>query len=156
MRQAFVAPDFPALRDQLNRPAARTRTVMTSLDLAVFEATEKTTDPYTAYLHVHWPVEEGMVLRRARFIPGQTVAELSGATYATVTVGLKRGTRFDALGNTYDTRTKAMTEGVPFDLVAFEQRIAPTTGVVVRVVQASFPSASLLGSAVESFFGYEG
>lgn len=157
MRQAFLAQTADALKDELNRPTGRTRSAMVQLSDAVFQATQSTDDPHTCYLDVDWPFENGWTLRFARLIPKATRTQVSGAVYGKAVVGVKRGSKFDALGIEYDTRTKAVVDGIPVDLVVSETRIYPGSGVVVRCVQAGgTASPALLTASVECFFGFEG
>lgn len=156
MRPAFVAQTLPVLIDQMNRAAARTRSVVTRLSEAVWNASQLPLVS-TFYLPVRYQVEDGEILRYAHLIPSTTVAYAkASATYATVAVGVRRGAKFDSYGKVYDSRSFSLTEGVPLPLVESDVKIAIGSGLAVRVVFVGSPIPALVGSAVETFFGYEG
>jgi hypothetical protein len=157
--------DLETLLALLNRDEARTRTVTTRIgdqtriayDRYLWFQGPPLSDPVTAFYAIHYPFEGGTIFRRAQMIPATDLARTTGALgYITVAVGIRSADKFDVLGTEFDSRTRALSEGVVFTLAEEDVRIPDGAGLAVRVVQGGWPAATLEESMVETFLGYVG
>ncbi len=148
---------FATLLDLLNRDAFRTFSVRTRIDLQTWQGSGSTLQETTRYLDVHWPVDDGAVLRAVQMHPSFAISRGSQRAWRVrIAVGLKSGSSFDLLGSEYDSRAADLVDGVAFDLVTREERIPTGSGAVIRVRQVGWPAASVAGLSVESHVGYDG
>lgn len=162
MRRAFLANNQRELSDLLDRPQARTRSMMTPLAPVVYQADQIPTST-TFYADVHWPIESGMVARAAQLLPSVsfTHSGSGAADYVKIAVGVKRKGKFDVMGREFDSRSRDLVAGLPLLLFGpvlgnVEVGIPIGAGFVVRVVFIGTLQPLVLTSSVETFFGYEG
>ncbi len=143
--------DLQSLQGLLNRDAFRTQHIITQVD------------PYrdgqmtpTYYSDVHWPFEDGEVVRHAQFMVPVDYRIQRAGSWITVAVGIRAAGTFRLLGTAWDSRLHTYTVGTPFTLLAEETKIPPKSGVVVRIMRSNFPATPLLGAVVETSIGYQG
>ena len=143
--------DLQTLQALLNRDAFRTQHILTPVD------------PYrsgemrpTYYADVHWPFEDGEIVRRARLLVPDDYRISRTGPWVTVALGIRAAGTFRLIGTEWDTRIHAYEVGTPFTLVREETKIPVDSGVVVRIMRANFPSTPLRGAVVETSIGYQG
>jgi len=143
--------DIQSLQNILNRDAFRTQHIVTTVDAY------RTGEMFpTYYSDVHWPFEDGEVLRRARFLVPTDYRVSRTGSWITVAVGIRAAGTFRVLGTAWDSRLHSYVVGAPFTLVSEETKIPQDSGVCVRVMRAHFPVTPLVGAVVETSIGYQG
>ena len=148
--------DLQSLQAILNRDAFRTHHITTQIE------TLRTGEISATYdFPVHWPFEDGEVIRRARFMVPTAYRLTTAGAWVTVGLGIRglgenSETTFRLLGTEWDTRLHTYVVGSPFTLLRDETKIPPGSGVVVRVKRLEFPATTLVGACVETSIGYQG